>query len=97
MRVLWASAVWDPCPGSVWTWQPLWLRGTGRAVLAHARGVCHVELLRTVVLRVVLVIHFARPSHGQISGVLLTQAMILGVLDMSDYGLSRGKLACFPD
>ena len=31
----------------------------------------------------VLVVHFERPSRGQISGVLLTQEMILGVLDMS--------------
>ena len=32
----------------------------------------------------VLVVHFVRPSRGQILGVLLTQEMILGVLDMSD-------------
>ena len=32
----------------------------------------------------VLVVHFVRPSRGQISGVLLTQEMILGVLEASD-------------
>ena len=33
---------------------------------------------------VLVVVHFVRPLRGQISGVLLTQEMILGVLDMSD-------------
>ena len=26
MRMLWAAAVRDPCPGSGWTGQPLWMR-----------------------------------------------------------------------
>jgi hypothetical protein len=82
MRILWASAVRDPCPGSVWTWQPLCLRG--RACLrVRERVPCRATA-------VVFVAHFAWPSHGKISGVLLTQAMILGVLDMSDVRYLRG-------
>jgi hypothetical protein len=37
MRILWASAVRDQCPGSVWTWQPLWL-GARKSLLARARA-----------------------------------------------------------
>ena len=77
--------------------QPCGISARGRCGLGNrsgwVRGRACLRVRERVPCRataVVLVVHFARPSHGQISGVILIQAMILGVLDMSDHGLSRG-------
>ena len=74
--MLWAAGVWDPCPGSGWTGQLLWMRWRAR-MRERDRASCRATVMHRCVL-------FERPLRGQISGVLLTQEMILGVLEVSD-------------
>ena len=75
--MLWASAVRDPCPGSVWSGQPLWAR---KEACLRVRERVPCRALPGVDCRV----HLVRPLRGQISGALSTQTMIFSALDTSD-------------
>ena len=91
MCMLWAAAVRDPCPGSGWTGQPLWMRWRARM-----RERDRVSRRATVMHRCVL---FEQRSRGQISVQFWTYAMILGVLDtsgMCSFGLCARFVTFMP-